>query len=264
MRRKFIAGNWKMNLSRADAIGLAQGIVAGISVPGAGISEPGAGIPGPTALEIAVCPPAVYLDVVSAIVRDSRVGLGAQNMYFEPSGAFTGELSGAMLTDIGCQFVILGHSERRWVMGERDADVHKKVTAAFSEGLTPIVCVGETLQQREAGQTSAVIAQQFHGSLAGHPSDCMQQAVIAYEPVWAIGTGRVATPEQADEVHAHLRELVRNEYNSQIADTVRIQYGGSVKPDNAAELLCQPNIDGALVGGASLSAESFLAILAAA
>jgi triosephosphate isomerase len=239
-----------MNTNRAEAVELAAAIAAG-----AASCE---------RLDVAVCPPAVYLDAVAAVIGKSPVGLGAQNMYFEASGAFTGELSGGMLADIGCQYVILGHSERRWILGETDADVHRKVTAAFAAGLAPIVCVGETLEQREAGNTADVISQQFHGSLAAHPVDLMPRLVVAYEPVWAIGTGRVATTEQAEEVHAHLRELLKNEYNSQIADTVRIQYGGSVKPDNAAELLSQPNIDGALVGGASLAADSFLAILAVA
>lgn len=185
-------------------------------------------------------------------------------MYFESSGAFTGEVSGVMLRDVGCHCVILGHSERRQMFHETDAMVHKKVGAATASGLIPIICVGETLQQREAGQTKEVIKQQFLGCLAGHPPDAMSRVVIAYEPVWAIGTGQVATVEQAEEVHSYLRELLEIEYNRGIAERVRLQYGGSVKPDNAAELLKQPNIDGALVGGASLSADSFLAILKAA
>ena len=238
-----------MSLNRQQAVELARAIAAGAAAH--------------DGLDVAIFPPAVYLDAVSSAIDGSPLGLGAQNMYFEASGAFTGELSGAMLADIGCQYVILGHSERRWILGETDADVHQKAAAAFAAGLTPIVCLGETLEQREAGDTADVISQQFHGSLGGHPVDRVPQLVLAYEPVWAIGTGKVATPEQAEEVHAHLRELLRNEYNSQIADTVRIQYGGSVKPNNAAELLRQPNIDGALVGGASLAADSFLAILAA-
>jgi triosephosphate isomerase len=184
-------------------------------------------------------------------------------MYHEPSGAFTGELSAAMLLDIGCRYVILGHSERRHVLGETDQDVNRKLHAALAAGLTPIVCVGELLQQRQAGQTHEVIAQQFAGSLDGLSPQQAGQTVIAYEPVWAIGTGQVATPQQAEEVHADLRKLLAERYNTAVAEAVRIQYGGSVKPDNAAELLAQPNIDGALVGGASLEADSFLAIAAA-
>jgi triosephosphate isomerase len=250
LRRNFIAGNWKMNLCRAEAIELAQKIVDGMAAH--------------QGLDVAVCPPAVYLSAVADVTGRSSLGLGAQNMFFEADGPFTGEQSAAMLTDVGCQYVILGHSERRLIFGETDADVHRKVQAAFAAGLIPIVCVGETLEQREAGETAGVISRQFQGSLAGHPVDQMPRLVVAYEPIWAIGTGRVATPQQAEEVHAHLRELLKNGYNSEIADAVRIQYGGSVKPGNATELLSQPNIDGALVGGASLAADSFLAILAAA
>jgi triosephosphate isomerase len=181
-------------------------------------------------------------------------------MYFEASGAFTGEVSAAMLKDVGCRYVILGHSERRHVLGESDALINKKVLAALAAGLTPIVCVGETLPQREADQTASVVRGQFEGSLAGLSADQMQQVVIAYEPVWAIGTGKVATPAQAEEVHVELRKTIAKRYNSQLAENVRIQYGGSVNGANAAELLAQPNIDGALVGGASLKADEFLAI----
>ena len=250
MRRYFIAGNWKMNLTRSDSVALVEALKSGVASS--------------NAVDIAVCPPNVYLDAVSAVAADSPVGLGAQNMYHEPAGAFTGEVSAAMLTDIGCQYVILGHSERRHVLGETDADINKKVVAALAGGLTPILCVGEQLAEREAGQTAAVVKSQFEGSLAGISAEDASKLVIAYEPVWAIGTGKVATPAQAEEVHADLRSLLESTYNSQVADQVRIQYGGSVKPDNAGELLAQPNIDGALVGGASLKADSFLGIIAAA
>ena len=250
MRRYFIAGNWKMNLTRNESVALVEALKSGVA------SDNG--------VDIAVCPPAVYLDAVSAATADSPIGLGAQNMYHEPSGAFTGEVSAGMLTDIGCQYVILGHSERRHVLGETDADINKKVVAALAGGLTPILCVGEQLAEREAGQTAAVVKSQFEGSLAGISAEEASKLVIAYEPVWAIGTGKVATPAQAEEVHADLRSLLESTYNSQVADQVRIQYGGSVKPDNAGELLAQPNIDGALVGGASLKADSFLGIIAAA
>lgn len=250
MRRTFVAGNWKMNLARDEAVALARQIADRAS------SMPD--------VELAVCPPSVYLDAVGAILQGSSVGLGAQNMYFEPNGAFTGEISGSMLVDLRCAYVILGHSERRHILGETDEDVNRKVKVALQLGLTPIVCVGETLNEREAGRTKEVVAHQFTHSLAGLSAEQMQKIVIAYEPVWAIGTGKVATPAQAEEVHADLRSLLESSYNAAVADVVRIQYGGSVKPDNAAELLSQPNIDGALVGGAALKADSFLGIAAAA
>ena len=250
MRIPFIAGNWKMNTNRASAVELATAI-----------AQQAGQLSG---VDLAVCPPSVYLDAVAAALAGSVVALGAQNMYHEPSGAFTGELSAAMLLDIGCRYVILGHSERRHVLGETDQDVNRKLHAALAAGLTPIVCVGELLQQRQAGQTQEVIAQQFAGSLDGLSPQQASQTVIAYEPVWAIGTGQVATPQQAEEVHVDLRKLLAERYNTAVAEVVRIQYGGSVKPENAADLLSQPNIDGALVGGASLEADSFLAIAAAA
>jgi triosephosphate isomerase len=249
MRKPFIAGNWKMNLTRAESVALAKAIVDQAKS---------------SAVDVAICPPAVYLDAVAAVVNGSSVKLGAQNVYFENNGAFTGELSTAMLKDIGCTCVILGHSERRQFLGETDAIVNKKTKKALADGLLAIVCLGETLAEREAGNTLKVVQTQFDGSLAGISPDEMSRVVIAYEPVWAIGTGKVATTAQAEEVHAALRGLLASRYNQQIADAVRIQYGGSVKPENAAELLAQPNIDGALVGGASLKAESFLGIVAAA
>jgi len=247
MRRPFIAGNWKMNLDRAAAVALAEGL-----------AKEAESIEG---VDLAVCPPSVYLDAVGRAVAGSNVALGAQNMYHQPQGAFTGEISGAMLADLGCRYVILGHSERRHVLGETDEDVHKKVRAALQAGLAPIVCVGELLAEREAGETLDVVRRQFDGSLAGLSEDQMSRIVIAYEPVWAIGTGRVATPQQAEEVHLDLRKIIQNCYNTQIAEGVRIQYGGSVKPDNAAVLLAQPNIDGALVGGASLKVGQFMGII---
>jgi triosephosphate isomerase len=250
MRRPFIAGNWKMNLNRAEAVALAQAVAErSASVKNA---------------DLAVCPPSVYLEAVGKALAGSNVGLGAQNMYHEASGAFTGEISAAMLVDLGCRYVILGHSERRHVLGETDADVKRKVIAALQAGLTPIVCVGELLAEREAGQTSAVIRRQFDGSLAGIAAADLPKIVIAYEPVWAIGTGKVATPEQAEEVHLDLRKIMTERYNAGLAEQVRIQYGGSVKPSNAAELLTQPDVDGALVGGASLKADDFFGIVAGA
>jgi triosephosphate isomerase len=250
MRRKLIAGNWKMNTDRAAAISLARGVVdrAGHHAN----------------VDLLVCPPFIYLDAVREVVKGSRVALGAQNMYHEANGAFTGETSAAMLLDVGCTHVILGHSERRHILGEKDADVNKKTLAALAAGLTPIVCVGETLDERESGETAIVIRRQFDGSLANVPADQIEKIVIAYEPVWAIGTGKVATPEQAEEVHAELRELLKKRYNDKSAANVRILYGGSVKPSNAKDLLSQPNIDGALVGGASLKVDDFLGIAAGA
>jgi triosephosphate isomerase (TIM) len=250
MRRQFIAGNWKMNLNRASAVALAEGLVKAT-----------AGIDG---VDVAVCPPSCYLEAVGKAIAGSKVALGAQNMYHEKDGAFTGELSAAMLCDLGCKYVILGHSERRHILGETDAAINKKVLAALAVGLTPIVCVGELLSEREAGRTSAVIRTQFEGSLAGLTAEQMEKLVIAYEPVWAIGTGKVATPQQAEEVHLDLRKIMTERYNQNVAEKVCIQYGGSVKPDNAAVLLGQPNIDGALVGGASLKVDQFLGIIAGA
>jgi triosephosphate isomerase (TIM) len=249
MRRTLIAGNWKMNTNWAQAAALAKGIVER-----AGEFED---------LDLLVCPPSIYLGPVADVVRGSLVALGAQNMYHEADGAYTGEISAAMLLDVGCQYVILGHSERRHILGESDADVNKKTLAALAAGLVPIVCVGELLAERESGQTAAVIRRQFEGSLAGVSGHEMERVVIAYEPVWAIGTGKVASPDQAEQVHADLRSLLAKHYNDGSAAGVRILYGGSVKPSNAAELLAQPNIDGALIGGASLKVDDFLGIAAA-
>jgi len=250
MRKPFIAGNWKMNTTRAEAVALAKAVAEKVDSSFAGV-------------EVAVCPPFVYLEAVAAALAGSSVGLGAQNAYHEKSGAYTGEISVSMLRDIGCQYVILGHSERRQLLGETDEFIFTKVKAALEGGLTPIVCVGEVLEDREAGRTQEVVRKQFEGSLSGLSADEIARVVIAYEPVWAIGTGKVATPAQAEEVHLDLRKLLTERYNAQVAEQVRIQYGGSVKPGNAAELLSQPNIDGALVGGASLVADDFVAIAAA-
>ncbi|MEQ8785836.1 MAG: triose-phosphate isomerase [Pirellulaceae bacterium] len=249
MKKYLIAGNWKMNLNRAQGVALAEDIASRASEAAENV-------------ELLVCPPSLYLTAVGEALGGAPVGLGAQNVYHEADGAYTGEVSTAMLLDVGCRYVILGHSERRHILGETDTDVNKKVLAALAAGLTPIVCVGEKLDQREAGQTADVIREQFDGSLAGISPQQAAGIVIAYEPVWAIGTGKVATPEQAEEVHVDLRRLLETRYNSEVAAQVRIQYGGSVKPDNAAELLSQPNIDGALIGGASLKADSFLGIAA--
>jgi triosephosphate isomerase len=249
VRKPFVAGNWKMNLNKANSVALASQL-SDIDV-------------GET-VDVAICPPSVYLDCVSTALGDGQVRLGAQDVYYQEKGAFTGEISPAMLADVGCRYAILGHSERRHVIGETDELINKKVHAALAGGLIPIVCVGELLEQREAGQTMDVIRAQFTGSLANLDAAKMENVVIAYEPVWAIGTGQVASPEQAEEVHSDLRKLLENSYNQEVAQSVRIQYGGSVKPDNALDLLAQPNIDGALVGGASLKADDFAAIIKAA
>ena len=238
-----------MNLNRAESADLAAAIAGGLSGD---------------SVEVAVCPPALYVDAVVQAANGSSLGVGVQNLYHETAGAFTGEISAAMTLDAGCRYAILGHSERRNILGETNAAVNQKLHATLGAGLVPIVCVGELLEQRESGQTLSVIQEQFAGSFADVTAEQMSQCVIAYEPVWAIGTGKVATPDQAEEVHADLRKLIEQRYNAEIAATVRIQSGGSVKPDNAAELLSQANIDGALVGGASLKADSFLAIVQAA
>jgi triosephosphate isomerase len=246
MRRKLIAGNWKMNLDRAGGIALAKGV-----------AEKAGDVPN---VDLLVCPPSVYIAPVADTVKGTKVAVGAQNMYHEASGAFTGEISAAMLKDLGATYVILGHSERRHILKETDADINKKTLAALAAGLIPIVCVGELLDEREAGKTAAVIKTQFDGSLANVSAEQIEKTVIAYEPVWAIGTGKVASPEQAEEVHADLRSLLTKRYNGAVAEKVRILYGGSVKASNAAELLGQPNIDGALVGGASLKVDDFIGI----
>ncbi|MGL4513630.1 MAG: triose-phosphate isomerase [Lacipirellulaceae bacterium] len=250
MRKPLIAGNWKMNTDRASGVALAKAVAAGAASV--------------ATADLLVCPPAVYLSAVGEALAGSPVALGAQNMSCKDNGAFTGEVSQAMLTDVGAKFVILGHSERRQIFGEQDKNVRDKAHKALAAGITPIVCVGELLEEREAGNTAAVIKTQFEGSLEGLSADQVEKIVIAYEPVWAIGTGKVASPEQAEEVHADLRRLLAERYTAAVAERVRILYGGSVKPSNAAELLGQPNIDGALVGGASLKAEDFLGIAAGA
>jgi triosephosphate isomerase len=247
-RTKIVAGNWKMNLDRAKAKELAAAVAARRGEA--------------AAVELVLCPPALYVETVGSALAGakSNVGLGAQNMHDKASGAFTGEVAPPMLVDLGCQYVILGHSERRTLFGETDAAVNVKTKAALAAGLVPIVCVGETLEEREAGKTAAVVTGQVQGSLAGLSAADLEKVVVAYEPVWAIGTGKVATPEQAQEVHALIRRLLAGLSSPEVAARVRIQYGGSVKPDNAADLARQPDIDGALVGGASLKADDFLGI----
>lgn len=250
MRKKFIAGNWKMNTTAIGAELLAAAVAKGVG--------------GDTSVTVAVCPPFPYLFRVGQALTGSAVGLGAQNCYHEKSGAFTGEVSPEMLVDCGCQYVILGHSERRHKLGESDAFINKKTHAALAAGLHVILCVGETLEQRDAAKTNDLLDQQITAGLAGLTPDLLIRVVVAYEPVWAIGTGRTATPEQAQDAHATIRKRVAQLYTTAVADHLVIQYGGSVTPDKAEGLLRQRDIDGGLIGGASLKAEDFLAIVAAA
>jgi triosephosphate isomerase len=252
-RTPFIAGNWKMNLRRASSVALAQAIRKGVE------SEDLA-----KGVDIAVCPAPVYVDAVAEALRGSAVGVGVQNAIEKADGAFTGEINPAMALDLGCKYVILGHSERRQFFHETDEGVRVKTAAVLEAGLFPIVCVGETLEQRQSGQTMSVVGTQVRGALSTLSPDQMAGVVIAYEPVWAIGTGVTATPEQAQETHASIRALLKEMFGEGIASATVIQYGGSVKADNAATLLSQPDIDGALVGGASLKVDSFLDIIRAA
>jgi triosephosphate isomerase len=251
VRAPIIAGNWKMHHGPTAARRLALEIRNARM----GSRDP---------VEIVLCPPYPSLAAVREIVHDTPIGLGAQNCYWEAQGAYTGEVSAPMLHDAGCQWVIVGHSERRALFGETDATVARRVRAALDAGLRVIACVGETLAERDADRTAAVVEAQVRGGLGALAAADWERVVVAYEPVWAIGTGRNATPEQAQEVHALVRGLVAQLSSHAIAASVRIQYGGSVKPENAAALLAQPDIDGALVGGASLEAASFLRIAAAA
>ncbi|MFP4105394.1 MAG: triose-phosphate isomerase [Phycisphaerae bacterium] len=249
-RKLFIAGNWKMNTSSAEGVELAKGLAETIGL----VDE----------VEMAVAPPFVYLAAINDAVKGTNIGLSAQNVYTEDNGAFTGEVSTAMLKDVGCEYVILGHSERRHVIGETNELINKKVLKALADGLHVILCVGELLEEREAGKTTDVVTEQVKIGLEGVSADQAENLTIAYEPVWAIGTGKTASPDQAQEVHAMIRGLLRDKFGDDAADnTIRIQYGGSVKPGNAAELLGQPDVDGALVGGAALKVDSFTAIVQA-
>jgi triosephosphate isomerase len=251
MRRLFVAGNWKMNTLRESGDTLAAAVAAEAKSA-------------TSTVDVAVCPPFPYLLAVGAKLAGSGVTLGAQNASSEAPGAFTGEVAVVMLRDVGCTWVILGHSERRQIMGETDALIARKVAAVLAGGLKPILCVGEVLAEREANRTESVLETQMSGSLAGIDAEGMANLVIAYEPVWAIGTGVTATNEQAQSAHAYLRKWLATRYNSQIAAATRILYGGSVKGANAAGLMSQPDVDGALVGGASLKAADFLPIVQAA
>jgi triosephosphate isomerase len=249
MRRPIVAGNWKMHGSRSENARLIEELLAGLP------SRPTAGC--------VVCPPFVYLQEVGRLLRDSAMSLGAQDLCADTQGAFTGEVSAAMLKDVGCEYVIVGHSERRLLYRESDQLVARKFAAAHAKGLVPILCVGEQLAEREAGRTGEVIARQLDVVLELCGAGALEHAVVAYEPVWAIGTGRTASPEQAQEVHAAIRARIAAR-DARIAAATRILYGGSVKAGNAAELFAMPDVDGGLIGGASLKADEFLTILAAA
>src|SRR4051812_37302032 len=249
MRKKFIAGNWKMYTTAAAARALAEGVAKGVTG---------------NAVTVAVCPPFPWLGLVADAVKGSGVAVGGQNCHHAAEGAYTGEVSPQMLLDAGCRYVIVGHSERRHGLGEPDRLLNLKVKSATAAGLTVIFCVGELLAEREAGLTEDVIWFQVAAGLNGLSADAVSRLVIAYEPVWAIGTGKVASPAQAQEVHAFIRQRFGRQYGEAAAQAMAILYGGSVKPDNAAEILKQPDVDGALVGGAALKADSFLGIVKAA
>jgi triosephosphate isomerase len=250
MRPTVIAGNWKMYKDLPETAELLRALLR--AVPAV-----------PQGTQVVVCPPFTSLALAGELLRGSPIALGAQNMAEQDEGAFTGEISWKMLTAAGCSHVILGHSERRQYSGETDAGVNRKARTALAHGLTPIICVGETLDEREGGTTAEVVERQVRGTLAGFSASDAARVILAYEPVWAIGTGRTATPAQAQEVHAHIRGLLGSLVGGGVAGGVPIQYGGSVKPENARELLAMPDIDGALVGGACLKAESFAAIIGA-
>ena len=251
LRKKIIAANWKMNMTQAESAEFVHSLLLDIG----DIRE----------VEVVIIPPFTAIaKVTEALGKAQNIKVAAQNMHWERSGAFTGEISAAMLRDLFVRYVVLGHSERRTLFGETDEIVNRKVRAAHEATLRPIVCVGETLQQRDADQVEEVLSTQLRGSLAGSDAKELQETVVAYEPVWAIGTGRNATPEQAQQAHAFIRQVLGEMSDQATADKMRIQYGGSVKPSNAADLMSQPDIDGALVGGASLEARSFAEIINAA
>ena len=239
-----------MNLETASARDLAESLAARIDQ-----------VEDAATVDVLVCPPAVYLNRVIKALADSPIKVGAQNVYFEGNGAFTGEISVEMLKDIRCPYVIIGHSERRHVMGETDEFINQKIRAALAGGIAPLLCMGERLSERESNQTETVVERQLQKGLRGVTADQMKSVTLAYEPVWAIGTGKTATAEQAQEVHAFVRKGLAGLYDDALAQDVRIQYGGSVKPDNACELMSNPDVDGVLVGGASLKADDFIAII---
>lgn len=248
MRRKIIAGNWKMNKDIQGTKDLITGLLKELQ----NIKQN---------CDIIICPPFTSLSEAGKLLENTVVKLGAQNMYFEESGAYTGEISASMLLSAGCEYVILGHSERRTIFNESDETINKKIKQALKAGLKPIFCIGETLEQRENNQTNDVIRNQVKGGLKDLTDLDLEKMIIAYEPIWAIGTGKNATPDQAEEVHKFIRNFIKENFSDKTAENIVIQYGGSVKPDNASELLSHPDIDGALVGGAGLKADSFTGIV---
>jgi triosephosphate isomerase len=247
MRTPLLAGNWKMYKTVSEAQALVEALLRGL--------------PDMAGREALVCPPFTALHVVSGLTRGTPLSLGAQDVFYEAQGAYTGAISPTMLRDVGCTYAIVGHSERRQIFGENDALINRKLRAALSHGLRPIMCVGETKPQRDAGQAEAIVVGQVRAGLAEVSGAALPEMVVAYEPIWAIGTGDTATPADAQGMHATIRRTLAELYGTEAAEQVRIQYGGSVKPDNVDELMAQPDIDGALVGGASLTAESFLRIV---
>jgi len=246
-RLPFMAGNWKMNKTVGEALDLVRELKTAIS--------------GVKAVEVAVAPPFTALYAIRKELEGSSIHLAAQNLYWEERGAFTGEVSPLMLKEVGCHYVIIGHSERRQFFGETDETVNRRIRAALAQGLKVIFCIGETLSEREEGKTFSIIERQLEGGTKGLGDQEMTKMVMAYEPVWAIGTGKTATPEQAEEVHRFIREKLGKLYSREVSEEIRVQYGGSVTPENVKGLMNQPNIDGALVGGASLKAESFSKIV---
>ncbi len=251
MRKKVIAGNWKMNKDLTESQYLISKLASGINSKNLNC-------------EVIICPPFTSLSEANTLIKNTLIKLGAQNLYFQESGAYTGEISGKMLKSVGCEYVIIGHSERRTIFNESNELINKKIKAAFADRLKPIFCIGETLEERMSGKEKNVLNTQLSGGLAEISLQQMKSLIIAYEPVWAIGTGKTATPEQAEEMHGFIRTYIRNDFTDEIANNLIIQYGGSVKPENAKELLSQPDIDGALVGAACLNAESFISIIEAA
>ncbi|MEK5323415.1 triose-phosphate isomerase [Aeribacillus sp. FSL M8-0254] len=247
MRKPIIAGNWKMHKTLEEAKSF--------------VKEVKSLVPPQDKVDSVICAPALFLGQLVELAEGSELKIGAQNMHFEESGAYTGEISPVALADIGVDYVIIGHSERREMFAETDETVNKKVLAAFKHELTPIVCVGESLAEREAGKTNEIVGDQVKKALAGVDASAVKNIVIAYEPIWAIGTGKSSSPEDANEVCAHIRGVIADIYSDDVANEVRIQYGGSVKPENIKDFLNQPEIDGALVGGASLEPRSFLQLL---
>ncbi len=251
MRIKVIAGNWKMNNDLNESKDLIAKLLTGLKNLN-------------TTCDVVICPPFTSLSETSAMIKGSKIKLGAQNLHQEKNGAFTGEISAQMLIGSGCEFVIIGHSERRVIFGETDELINKKINQAIKNNLKPIFCVGELLKQREKNITEQVIETQILEGLKGFSQEVLNDLIIAYEPVWAIGTGKTATPQQAEEVHVFIRKLIKDKFSADFAEKLRILYGGSVKPDNSKDLLSQKNIDGALVGGACLDADSFLKIIKSA